>query len=351
MAPAPGPLTRDDTLYLKGIAILLMLAHHLFAFPERILPPAELVPVTQAVPLEYHLGVLAKICVPVFMFLAGYGFSRRADFSASYVFDKLGRLFGTYWFYFALFIPLGIAFFPEVPDAAGTGQRFSPETGTFLCNLFALCSTYNNEWWFIQPYALLLIALPALGALSKRPWMLLLVSAGGLLAGALFKPSSPWPLLDAAVRQFLIWQFPFVAGFLMRDAVLQWIARRVPQMLRLPLAALVAAALLKLLGLYGAILAAPFILYLCHRLGATLHFTWRPMTALGRMSLPMWLIHTFFCYHFLQPVVFAPRYSVAVFAFFVGLTFAAAVVLERLRGALLATVGPPAAKAVRIDGR
>ncbi len=337
-------LTPDDTRYLKGIAILLMLAHHLFAFPERILPPAELIPLTRHWALEVQFGVFAKICVPMFMFLGGYGFSRRMNISAGYVFDKLRRLFGTYWFYFALFIPVGMAFFPDVRDASGIGQRFSTDPITILANLFAISDSYNNEWWFLQTYALLLIALPAMARLARRPWLLALISTAAFLSPLVIVPATQLGCLDTAIRQFLLWQFPFILGFLIERAIpgpaSAW---------RHPIFPLLAIAatlvLVKFLGLRGSMLATPFFAYLCLTVRRALPAIGRPFRQLGDLSLPMWLIHTFFCYYFFQAFIFLPKHSVLVFIGFIAVTFFTAYGLEKLRLAMLSCFKPAAGHA------
>lgn len=60
---------------MKGIALLLMLACHLWAFPDRI--PYEVKIGTNIyvsdMELTVAIGTFGKICVPIYMFLGGYG--------------------------------------------------------------------------------------------------------------------------------------------------------------------------------------------------------------------------------------------------------------------------------------
>ena len=66
--------TRVDTKSAKGVAVLLMLVHHLYAFPQYV-PGGSLRSVITAfgVPLPMILGEFGKICVSIFFFLGGYG--------------------------------------------------------------------------------------------------------------------------------------------------------------------------------------------------------------------------------------------------------------------------------------
>ena len=64
---------RSDTKAIKGAAVLLMLFHHLTGFPYRF--PVGFGGFSTLIPAGYleAFGTAAKICVPMFFFLGGYG--------------------------------------------------------------------------------------------------------------------------------------------------------------------------------------------------------------------------------------------------------------------------------------
>ena len=66
--------TKDDTTLMKGLAILLMLAHHLWGFGDRLVSELPMISVT-ARGMEFAglIGGYGKICVSMFMFLGGFG--------------------------------------------------------------------------------------------------------------------------------------------------------------------------------------------------------------------------------------------------------------------------------------
>ena len=67
-------LTRENTKQLKGLAILLMLVHHLFAFYDRI--PFGLELTHNFILNETIISLIGKfgqMCVPIFMFLGEIG--------------------------------------------------------------------------------------------------------------------------------------------------------------------------------------------------------------------------------------------------------------------------------------
>ena len=113
-------LTRTNTKQLKAVAILLMLAHHLFTFPDRIpygLSPATSIMISNT-ELTRCIGVFGKICVSIFMFLGGYGLyaSSTTDTDGCHIPKKtLNRhifsLYSAYWKVFLIFIPINFLFF------------------------------------------------------------------------------------------------------------------------------------------------------------------------------------------------------------------------------------------------
>ena len=91
----------------KGVALLLLLWHHLFyQNPE-------------FGPLVHGTAVLAKVCVAIFVILSGYGLAEsvRANPPGLLAFYKkrLSRLYLNFWFIAAIFIPIGVFFMGRPP--------------------------------------------------------------------------------------------------------------------------------------------------------------------------------------------------------------------------------------------
>ena len=68
-------LTLNDTMLLKGIALLLLLAHHLFyqgiGYNDVHLYGSHY--------LVKEIGIVSKLCVAIFVFLSGYELTVNAD--------------------------------------------------------------------------------------------------------------------------------------------------------------------------------------------------------------------------------------------------------------------------------
>ena len=65
-------LSRDDSGALKGIAVCLLLFHHLFYLRESLARP-ELRFLLLDPDRIRMIAVFAKICVPLFVFVTAYG--------------------------------------------------------------------------------------------------------------------------------------------------------------------------------------------------------------------------------------------------------------------------------------
>lgn len=124
---------------------MLMLYHHLFAFPER-LPSSYELSVTE---IERVLAEFGKICIFIYLFLTGYGFAVRGRTDWLYYFYKIRFVMVCYWVVFISFI-LILYFY-------GTDFEFD---SNFLFNFFALSFDYVSEWWFLEPYLIICLLFP-----------------------------------------------------------------------------------------------------------------------------------------------------------------------------------------------
>lgn len=157
--------TRDDTKIIKGAAIVFMLAHHLWGFPERIAGGS----------LKYmftifgqssivYFGLFGKICVSMFFFVGGYGMYMASQNGRLDIISKLKMLYISYWKVFVLFIPIAFLFFNNQPiyceDSQICNRYAGFHWGEFLQNFLALRTTYNSEWWFLRSYVYAIITFP-----------------------------------------------------------------------------------------------------------------------------------------------------------------------------------------------
>lgn len=97
----PIEFSRSDTKAIKGIAVILMLFHHLAGFPSRV--PVGFTGFeslwTGFVSDGYlqHFAQASSICVSIFFFLGGYGLYIRWKSSKLSVSGSIIDLYKSYW--------------------------------------------------------------------------------------------------------------------------------------------------------------------------------------------------------------------------------------------------------------
>ena len=104
-------LSLNDTMLLKGVALLLLLAHHLFyqgiGYNDVHLYGSHY--------LVKEIGIISKFCVAIFVFLSGYGLTVNAEKSLTslktFYVHRFVKLMANYWFIWIIFVPIGVFVF------------------------------------------------------------------------------------------------------------------------------------------------------------------------------------------------------------------------------------------------
>ena len=148
--------SKENTLIIKGFAIILMLVHHLWAFKS--IDDFNGIWNNYA-SLLIMVGKSGKICVGMFTFLSGYGlyYSCCNKNIICYVIDRLKKLLVSFWKY-AL---------PLLLILLMTGQ-FVFSLSDFFHNIFMLKSNLNGAWWYLQFYAIMLLLFPYLYSFFQK---------------------------------------------------------------------------------------------------------------------------------------------------------------------------------------
>lgn len=92
-------LSKQNTLQIKGTAILCMIIFHLFGFPDRL---------PENIYIDWFGSPIMKafqICVPIYLFMAGYGLQCTYQNRNTKWDDILNRIKKTYKFFWWVAIP------------------------------------------------------------------------------------------------------------------------------------------------------------------------------------------------------------------------------------------------------
>jgi hypothetical protein len=326
-------LGKLELKFVKGVAITAMVFHHLFGFTARLDPTNVFMQSHGSSPLLEWFAGFAKFCVPMFLFLSGCGFASGGKFTAAYSFGKAWRFLGAYWWYFLWTIPIGVLFGGDT-IAGCRIEDFGSSPLRIFENLLLVRIDFNQEWWFVRPYLLLVISLPVLGRIRTGFVGTLAWSGTVYLIGYLglkFSYASLEPLF-----QVLACQFPFAMGM--------WMARAPDQIRQgwlfklgsLPLLFGFCFAAFAVLHMPSLVLVVPVLFVgfvnLRNRLPGGVV---RVFEFLGDASMPIWLTHSFLCYYYAQALVYSFRSWLPTFLVMMVVATSLALALESLRNALV----------------
>ena len=267
----------------------------------------------------------------MFFFLGGYGLYRRYFGKRYNIVERLKKLYFAYWKVFLIFVPIGFIFFSN-QDAycqdVGVYTAFSEfSIKEFVLNFFGFVSTYNREWWFLLSYAIALILFPLIRKIVDYLSIylnLFIVIIISVLLTNVFQ-SEPYAicfgmgvivakhrLLDSVcdlakskkilnpVTDILVWLFVIILR-------------------------------LKVIGEQLDIFFVPILTIVSINFVNKLSILKKSLSALGKRSTNMWLIHTFFCYYFgiTAKIVAAPRYAILALIVLFAMSYAASILVEK----------------------
>lgn len=104
-------LTKEHSIQIKGVAILCMVLFHLFGFPERIPTSVQ----WMGMPIIKAL----QICVPIYLFMAGYGLQcivAKGTVTWMSIGKRLKKLYLSFWWVAIPFISVGCIVGYYAPD-------------------------------------------------------------------------------------------------------------------------------------------------------------------------------------------------------------------------------------------
>lgn len=171
--------TKENTNIAKGIAVIMLLIHHLFFINQK--PLFNDIVLFRWDSIEYGVfyicSAICKVCVSLFAFLSAYGVYISYEKSENVIQFYKRRFFKLYlhfWLIWLLFVPIIIIFFNKSFDVV----YHRPVIINFLTNFlgiqsfFNLYGGYNGSWWFISLIILFYLLFPLFYKISKNQYVL-----------------------------------------------------------------------------------------------------------------------------------------------------------------------------------
>lgn len=301
-------ISKERSTLIKGIVIIMMVFLHLFNGDH-----TELCTNSLYVGGEPFAKWLSNACgpVPFFLLLSGYGLEYTYYKSSLSFYQQLKRIFKLYVHYWiVLFVFLTVGFF-LLPD------RYPGSFLEILLNASGWESTYNSEMWFLFPYCLVSLSSPYIIRIIERIGNIRSLFFTGAIYfvvcfiisryGALYLYDSMLKYQPILFLQFL---YPFTLG-----VVFYLAGRKVEWSLSSWQAFLCASILVVIVATFGNSIAymvyVPLLVFLLCQLS---YPKWleHVLIELGRKSMPIWMIHTWYCYYLFQPQIYSLRYPLVI---------------------------------------
>lgn len=333
--------SREDTKIIKGIAIILMLMHHLWSFPDRISGGEfrYFISIFGQSSISY-LGAFGKICVPIFFFLGGYGIYKACEKKPFDLISKIKGLYISYWKVFLIFVPIGFIMFSNQPIYCKSEYictRYSNfSTKEFINNFLCLNNSYNGEWWFLRSYIYAIITYPVIEKIINKfskTTNICLIIIGSILITNFFPALGEIETLgylnnNYLYRIFLGQSSPFIAcfwiGCLMakENSLLKLKILLKNNNLLSPILDFIFIAIIIFMRNSGIgdtldIIYVPFLIIFCIDLLQYFKKIKTFLLYIGKESTNMWLIHSFYCYYFYPIVKIVVNQNYAILSLFI----------------------------------
>jgi len=318
---------------IKGIAVLFMLYHHLLAFPERI-------PNESALQLESlgWAGIVAtyfKVCVPLFFFLSGYAMGIKNDKKLTSYFIRIKTFYKSYCFYFIIWTLIGFIFFSNSIVPGTSILIFDFEPLAYVLGFLALNSTYNPEAWFAEIYIYLLLFTPFLLRIST-PYLLSLSFGLFCISFVLMKSNIVFPFTGGI--DFFYWQISYVLGILvsrMKDNNwgIKLESNKFIYFIAINIFCLFLGVFIgkNILVFITPVIVLSFVILNIKKSS----FLSISLSFFGRLSLPIWLIHPFYCYYFFSGFIYSIPNGLLAYIVLVTLSTFTAYILNKINQLLI----------------
>lgn len=321
--------TKENSLEVKGVAILLMLAFHLFGFPERI-------PVISIEWIGSPVIKAFQICVPLFLFLGGYGLecvAVKKSIDKKMLCDRIRKLYTDFWWICIPTIVIGMLI-----------DYYPMDIFKMFMEIFGITSDYNGEWWFFSNYLelfLLFIVFQHLlnsnkYTLSKAIITLVILLIFSRLIGG-YVNWREYGILGRHIQMILVNVTIFLLGSVFaRYSLFEVVRRDFGHWLNLPgisiflvITPILVRGYLPLIGITELVVVPMFCLGVVNgmaRVGGG-----KILMFFGQHSMNMWLTHTLFIYYYMKKITFITENSIVMYLTVIGCLLTVSILVGKIK--------------------
>ena len=290
-------MSKEYTNYLKGVAILMMLFLHLFNQLDWDISLKSIFYIGE-IPLVYYIS---RMCnpVPFFLILSGYGlYAVYIKSGGVKPWRHVSNLYLHLWLIYILIVPLACYVKPEM---------YPGSLSIFLKNMTSWQCSYIGEQWFFLPYLLLMISSKWIFLFfDKLKWFWIVTLLVMIWMGTVFILKQ---FDSATLSKNMLFYNVFLAAFMLPSFILGYLTNRLGWVQQIAVwfsqcgksKATVPAILLIALCVSRCFIPnssiSPFYTILFILLFAQVpigRYVGVVLTYLGKHSMNIWLIHTWF---------------------------------------------------------
>lgn len=344
-------LTKNRTLMLHSVAILMMIYHHIFINgnmwfvnePKSLLRLLDFMNMGLADNFQQTFAWFCRICVSIFAFTSGYGmyvqFEKKVGKDLNikemykYVFKRIISFYKKYLLMFIIFVGL------ELYTHAIEIDQY--EISEYILSILGLSYTLNFTWWYVSQYYLMVLLSPLIYIiLNKFELKHYLTIVFVFLIGLLGFAISGNALLFIKFftkniqTQLMMFLIIFMEGmFVSHYNLMDIIGNKLNSLLSVLIIIFVFIARTNLVraasdSLFDLVLIFPFVLALT-KLFSFVKNEWL-FTFLGKYSTYMWFVHAYFYAYMFFILVIPADQSIFVYIQTVIYSLVTAILLTNL---------------------
>ncbi|MBR5332873.1 MAG: acyltransferase family protein [Muribaculaceae bacterium] len=325
-------MTKQESVILKGVAILFMIYGHLF-LPNWTIPLYNSIYVLDGVPFEQ---ILMRATGPVtfYLLLGGYGmyyiYKKKQEKNQV---PRILNLYINYWVVLLLFVAIGHFIKPTI---------YPGSFETIIKNATGFNTTYNGEWWFLLPYSLVVLSSYWVFKFVDRFNSKIIIGCSifGMFVTSFIISRFGTEYLFAYKFRYncflyfhLLWEFVIGAMLLKMnffERAKSIIKKYLPRNIYVIVALLLLVVIRCLFDtsavhiIYVVAFIALFLSISRYRIIDSI------LSVLGKYSMNMWFIHTWFCYYLFADFIYGFKYPLIIFIVLVVLSLVAAMLVSKI---------------------
>lgn len=321
-----------QTQIAKGIACLLLIFHHLFFNSEKYYVLFSSVwKNAGGIPVESILSSAFNVCVPIFVFLSGYGLNaslnkmqlnNKSNTGSTKVYINctlrhLWTLMMNYWFIFVIFVPWQklfdhqpyTSFLDGIIDFFGVADIFKTPT-------------MNATWWYMSVVIICYLCTPFLKKVTEKAMIVLILLGASM---CFHSEMISWVLIYSA--GMIANQYNFFNIFNKLKEKKQYIVFGIVIATLILICAVLKIKTNILVNPFLAVLIIMFSYVFISKIPIINKF----LAFLGKHSGNIFLMHTFIFLYDFKSFIYAPKYSILIYILMIAVSVIVSVALEWIK--------------------